>query len=101
MRILEWDREHLAPDEIAWTHGDVTHRIVRTFGPSHIDETHRFTHRNADQITRELEIAMRRIYRWDFHAMREATKRAGFSELKSDVFTNDKGHSFAMNRAIR
>lgn len=100
-RVLAWDKEHLATEETAWEHDGITHRIVRTFSDTHIDELHVFEHKTNGGNARRVDVPMRRVYRWDFHAMSQAVRAAGFAEIKSDTFTNDKGHTFAMNRAVR
>lgn len=104
LSIKKWDEEHLAPHELAWSHDDgdrtVTHVVSRASYPESIDEHHLYVVRAGAETTLEA-VRMRRVYRWDFHAMTAAAKQAGFREVRSDVFRNDHGSEVAINRAIR
>jgi SAM-dependent methyltransferase len=106
MRILDWDREHIAPRELAWDHetddgGRVTHVRVAAPAERHVDEHLLYLVRDARGRARLESTAMRRIYRWDWHAMRGALARAGYGEVIGRHFVNDKGHTFAMSLAHR
>lgn len=104
LRILEWDREHIKPHELVWDHpvdegGHVMHVRVTTPGIECLDEHLLYVRRDLQSGTRLESTIMRRIYRWDWHAMSRALARAGFGELKSLRVVNDKGHPFALNLA--
>lgn len=102
--ILAWDKEHLARHELAWSHADgdaeVTHVVVREHGATFIDEHHLYVRRTPHEKSLE-SLMMRRIYDWDWAAMNRALERAGFGDVRSDLFTNDHGKSVALNRAFR
>ncbi len=104
LSILGWDTEHLARHELAWSHPDgdaeVTHVVVREHAPRHIDEHHLYVTRTRSEKSLQ-SLIMRRIYAWDWSAMTRALERAGFTDVKSDVFENDHGSSVALNRAFR
>ena len=102
MAIHAWDREHLRPHELAWSHRDgdtdTTHIIARQPTSRHIDEHHLYVRTQHGQAQLE-SLLMRRIYRWDWHAMARALIAAGYEDLRSDRFLNDNGDPFTMNRA--
>lgn len=106
MRLLAWDRAHLAPHEFGWEHpigeaGRVTHVRVNVAHEAHIDQHHVYVLRDEQGHTRLDSVVLRRIYRWDYHAMRAVLAECGFGPIESCVCQNDKGHSFAMNFAAR
>lgn len=102
--VLDWDKTHLARHELAWIHPDgdaeVTHVVVREHADDHIDEHLLYVTKRAEEKRLE-SLVMRRIYAWDWHAMTQALARAGFGDVKSDVFVNDHGTEVALNRAFR
>lgn len=106
MRILEWDREGISPAALAWEHatddgGRVTHLRVAAPAERHLDEHLLYVVRDAGGGVRLESTTMRRIYRWDWHAMTRALARAGYGEVIGRHFVNDKGHPFAMSLAHR
>lgn len=106
LRILEWDRAGIAPRELAWDHatddgGRVTHLRIATPAEQHIDEQLLYVVRDAAGRARLESTTMRRIYRWDWHAMGRALARAGYGDVIGRHFVNDKDHSFAMSLAHR
>jgi hypothetical protein len=98
-RVRRWDLAHLPRHELAWSHpragGRVTCVRARTPTEDAIEEHHLFVIEDEAGVRLESAI-LHRIYRWDFHAMREAVARAGFDRLEGQLFTNDKGHETAM-----
>ncbi len=103
-RVRQWDLEHLARRELAWRHpfenGHVSCLRARTPTGDAIEEHHLFLIDGT--AGQRLEGAIqRRIYRWDLHAMRDASARAGYSRLEGRLFVNDKGHQTAMCLAHR
>ncbi|MEM9071472.1 MAG: class I SAM-dependent methyltransferase [Myxococcota bacterium] len=104
LRLLEWDWEHLAAERVEWDHTDGERRVTLTIlaerGEDFIDEHHLFHDRRGDQV--ELHtLTMRRVYRWDWAALTELLRRAGFRDIQSEVCKNEaKGYTFALNRAF-
>ena len=104
-QVRQWDREGLPLHEHVWDapDGDAHVTLVRANVDREggIDQHHLYVRAHADG-TRELSaLIMRRVYRWDWHAIGEALRKAGFVEVVGDIFVNDGGHEFAMNRARR
>lgn len=104
-RVLAWDWERMARAELAWDHarGDtsVTLSLVNERGPDFIDQHHLYVIRDAGAPARLESLTMRRVYRWDWHALSAALARAGFERLHSRHFRNVKGYEYAMNFAFR
>lgn len=102
---LEWDRAHVTPYEVVWDlatdDGLVTHQRVAIPAERHLDEHHLYLVRAPDGKVRIEATVLRRIYRWDWHAMTRALARAGYDRVEGRHFTNDKGHTFAMCFAHR
>lgn len=104
LESLAWDREGTKAHELLWDHetdeGRVTHLRVAIPSDTVLDEHHLWVVR--DRAGTHLEsTAMRRIYRWDWHAMSEACARAGYREVTGTSFENDKGHRASMCLAWR
>lgn len=99
-RVRQWDLAHLARLERLWQHplegGTVTHEVLRLPVGDAIDERHTFSIDRAGATSEMQEATLRRIYRWDFHAMTEAVALAGFRALEGRVFDNDKDLPTAM-----
>lgn len=96
---LAWDREGTRAHELLWDHptdeGRVTHVRVAVPNETTLDEHHLYVVQ-ARAGTRLESTRMRRIYRWDWHAMSEACARAGYREVTGTSFENDKGHRATM-----
>ncbi|MBX7190590.1 MAG: methyltransferase domain-containing protein [Sandaracinaceae bacterium] len=94
-RVRQWDLAHLPRLERLWQHpwqgGTVTHEVMRLPSGDAIDERHAFSIDREDATSEMQEATLRRIYRWDFHAMQEACGAAGFASVEGHVFDNDKG----------
>lgn len=103
-RVRRWDLEHLVRHELGWRHpvagGHASCIRARTPTADAIEEHHLFLVESGAGATLESAV-LTRVYRWDFHAMREAVARAGFDRLEGRLFTNDKGHETAMCLAHR
>lgn len=99
-RVRQWDLAHLPRMERLWRHpyedGTVTHEVMRLPSGDAIDERHVFTVGGGDTTSELQEAPLRRIYRWDFHTMKDACASAGFASLEGHVFDNDKGLPTAM-----
>ncbi len=106
LRNLAWDREGTPAHSLAWDHatddgGRVTHVRVAVPAERHMDEHLLYVVRDRDGAVRLESTVMRRVYRWDWHAMTRALAKAGYGEVIGRHFVNDKGHSFAMCWALR
>lgn len=104
LRILEWDRAHAKSSELVWAHPlsegrHVTHVRVTTSGEDCLDEHLLYIACDPQSGSHLESTMMRRIYRWDWHAMTRALARAGFGHVTSHRVVNDKGHPFALNLA--
>ncbi len=103
--VLAWDWERMQRAELAWDHRAddtaVTLTVVNDRGPDWIDQHHLFVVREGDAPARLDALTLRRVYRWDWHAMTAALARAGFVGMRSHHFPNVKGHTFAMSLAFR
>jgi hypothetical protein len=101
---LTWDREGTQAHELLWDHPDgagrVTHARVAVPNETTLDEHHLYIVRDGSGVRLE-STRMRRIYRWDWHAMTEACARAGYREVSGTSFQNDKGHRASMCLAWR
>ena len=103
-RILAYDWEHMARTELAWEHERAGTRVslalLNERGDDYIDQHHFYVVREND--TKRLEsFTMRRVYRWDFHALSRALEDVGFGDVTSHAFRNVKGHTYALNLARR
>lgn len=104
LEILAWDWEHMEPVRRAWSHRledvqvDLTIEAAR--GEDFIDEHHTFEVHEGGARRREA-LTVRRVYRWDWHAMTRVLREVGFDEVRCDHFPNVKGHRFALNRAFK
>lgn len=106
LRLLEWDWAHMTPERVAWEHTregrTVTLTVLAERGDDIIDEHHVYLDRRRDAAPDLGTLTMRRVYRWDWAAMSELLRAAGFRELRSDVARNEaKGYTFAINRAFK
>lgn len=94
-KVRQWDLAHLARFERHWQHpyegGTVTHEVMRQPSGDAIDERHTFSIDRAGATSEMQEATLRRIYRWDWHAMITQCGLAGFRGLEGRLFTNDKG----------
>ena len=101
---LAWDREGTPGHELLWDHPDgecrVTHARVAVPNEMTLDEHHLYIVHDGRGARLE-STRMRRIYRWDWHAMTEACARAGYREVTGTSFQNDKGHRASMCLAWR
>jgi hypothetical protein len=105
LRILAWDREHMAEERVEWDHTVDGRRISLTViarpGADFIDEHHTYRAHEGG-ATRDLAtLVMRRVYRWDWHRLSALLRDTGFVDLRSDHFENVKGYTFAMSRAFK
>ncbi len=105
LEILEWDWEHMEHERVAWDH-TVEGRSVRLAitlerGADFIDEHHVYAVRESDGAAHRQSLTVRRVYRWDWHAMTRVLRDEGFEDIRCDHFENVKGHTYAMNRAFR
>lgn len=103
-RILAWDWARMERAELSWDHrsGDtsVTLSLVNERGADFIDQHHLYVIREAGRARLE-SLTMRRVYRWDWHAIAPRLARAGFVDARTRHFPNVKGHTFAMNLCDR
>lgn len=106
LRNLAWDRESVPAHRLYWEHpleagGSVTHLRVAAAGERHLDEHHLYVVRDGEGGARLEATTLRRVYRWDWHAMTRALARAGYVDVEGKHFVNDAGHGFSMNLARR
>jgi hypothetical protein len=103
-KILEWDWEKMGRTELAWEHEKdgtrVSLALMNERGDDFIDQHHFYVIREKEK-TRLESFTMRRVYRWDFHALSRALEDAGFGDITSHAFQNVKGHGYALNLARR
>jgi SAM-dependent methyltransferase len=103
-KILEWDWENMARTELAWEHEKdgtrVSLGLMNERGDDFIDQHHFYVVRERDAVRLE-SFTMRRVYRWDFHALSRALADVGFRDITSHAFENVKGHGYALNLARR
>ena len=105
LHVLEWDRTHLERASLAWdlqvgsTRATLT--VVNEFGSDFVDQHHLYVSREGEGPAQLESLTMRRVYRWDWHAISLALRDAGFEGAHSKHFKNVKGHTFAMNFAYR
>ncbi len=109
-KIFAWDAKALPAEEILWEAevDGVRKTCVRLNrlhpvhtphdGASKIEQRHLILTHGSTTIE---SYTLWRIYRWDFAAMSRVLRLAGFSDIRSDIFQNDHGHSVALNRAFR
>ena len=104
LRVLDWDWGRTERAELAWDHvrdgTSVALSVVSERGPDWIDQHHLYLVRAGDAPARLESLTMRRVYRWDWHALTAALERAGFQGMRSEAYLNVKGHTFALNRAF-
>jgi SAM-dependent methyltransferase len=104
-RVRQWDLTHLSRFERMWQHpfenGTVTHEVLRLPVGEAIDERHTFSIDKEGGTSEMQEATLRRIYRWDWHAMNEQCRAAGFHAVEGRLFTNDKGLPTTMCLARR
>lgn len=104
LEYLAWDREHLEAHTLQWDQpterGRVSHVRVAIATEAAIDEHHVYVVHEGDGARIESTV-LRRIYRWDWHAMSAACARAGFTALDALHFTSDKGHRTPICLATR
>lgn len=102
-RWLAWDWEHLAPVERAWEHsrGGRSARCTRYYsrGEDYIDERNVYEERVGEGWAPAGECTLRRVYRWDWHALTGVLREAGFGRLESHPCQNVKGYDYALNLA--
>ncbi len=100
MRVRAWDLAHLPREELVFrveAEGVVhTHEVTRRPVDDVIEERHVFSTRQGDALVAREEATLRRVYRWDFAAMRAACAEAGFRRLDGELFENDHGHETAI-----
>lgn len=105
LSVLEWDWDRIERVRVEWDHVLEGHRetlMVRAErGPDYIDEDHLYLVRDGENRAELDALTMRRVYRWDWHALSRLLTDVGFVDLRSERFDNVKGYSFAMNRAHR
>jgi len=103
-KILEWDWEHMSRTELAWEHEKdgtrVSLALLNERGDDFIDQHHFYVVREREE-TRLESFTMRRVYRWDFHALSRALEDVGFTDITSHAFRNIKGYDYALNLARR
>jgi len=104
LKILEWDWQNMGRTQLAWEHEKdgtrVSLALMNERGADFIDQHHFYVIAEAEKKRLE-SFTMRRVYRWDFHALSRALKDAGFSSVESHAFQNVKGHGYALNLARR
>jgi SAM-dependent methyltransferase len=109
-RVRQWDLSQLSRFERVWQHpfengphdkGTVTHEVLRLPVGDAIDERHTFSIDKEGATSEMQEATLRRIYRWDWHAMNEQCRAAGFHGVEGRLFTNDKGLPTTMCLARR
>ena len=105
IRSLEWDWSKMARAEIAWDHTHAGTRVTLTVFNERradaIDQHHLYAIREGDGRARLETLTLRRLYRWDWHALTPLLERAGFRGMHSKHFRNVKGYDYAMNFAYR
>jgi hypothetical protein len=103
--VKQWDLTHLSRFERVWRHpfenGTVTHEVLRLPVGDAIDERHTFSIDRDGAPSEMQEATLRRIYRWDWHAMNEQCLDAGLHAVEGHLFTNDKGLLTTMSLARR
>jgi SAM-dependent methyltransferase len=104
LEILAWDWEHMDHERTAWRHRanelEVALSIRCDRGADFIDEHHAYTITEGGVVRTET-LVMRRVYRWDWHAISRVLREVGFVDPRSDHFPNVKGYTFAMSRAFK
>ena len=75
--------------------------LLNERGEDFIDQHHFYVIREGRAAPRLEALTMRRVYRWDFHALKALLAEAGFGEVTSHAFRNVKGHTYALNLARR
>ena len=104
-RVRQWDLAHLARSERLWRHlrdgGAVAHDVLRVPVDDAIEERHTFSIEHGGAVREIEEATLRRIYRWDWHAMSAQCVAAGFRQVEGRSFTNDRGMSTTMCLAHR
>lgn len=103
-KILEWDWQNMGRTELAWEHEKdgtrVSLALMNERGEDFIDQHHFYVIREREKKRLESS-TMRRVYRWDFHALARALEDVGFGDVTSHAFRNVKGHGYALNLARR
>lgn len=90
---------------VAWDHTHdgttVTLTVLAERGEDFIDEHHLYLVREQGGAPRLETLTMRRVYRWDWHALAPLLAEAGFVDPRTDHFQNVKGRWYAMSRAFK
>ena len=105
LKILAWDWQQLGRTSLAWEHRredtSVSLALLNERGEDFIDQHHFYVIREGRAAPRLETLTMRRVYRWDFHAITRLLGEVGFGDVVSHAFRNVKGHSYALNLARR
>ncbi len=103
--MLESEWAHGERARVAWDHARggarVTLTILATRGEDFIDEHHLYLAREGEGPARLETLTMRKVYRWDWHALAPLMREEGFHELRTDHFQNVKGTWYALSRALK
>lgn len=103
--MLDDEWAHTQRARIAWDHTHegttVTLTVLAERGEDFIDEHHLYLVRERESAPRLETLTMRRVYRWDWHALAPLLSEVGYVDLRTDHFQNVKGYWYAMSRAFR